>query len=110
MKKAYILKILIIFSFGENFILFLKRKNKNNEIIDDIDVNILYHIQNKIQPFIEQSWNEEKFLNGIIRRIKPKKILEVGVYHGGSSVIILNAIDDMRESKFYSIELQKVAI
>jgi len=107
LKKAYILKILIIFSFGENFILFLKRKNKKNEIIDDIDVNILYHIQNKIQPFIEQSWNEEKFLNGIIRRIKPKKILEIGVSAGGSSSIILNAIKDIPKAKLYSVDRYK---
>ena len=31
---------------------------------------------------------EREFINGIIRKFKPKKILEVGVYHGGSSVII----------------------
>ena len=53
----------------------------------------------------QMSNKEREFINGIIRKFKPKKILEVGVYHGGSSVIILNAIDDMRESKFYSIEL-----
>ena len=49
--------------------------------------------------------NERKFLNGIIRFSKPKKILEVGVRSGGSSSIILNAIEDFKDSKLYSIDL-----
>lgn len=36
-------------------------------------------------------WNNEPyFLNGIIRKFKPRKFLEVGVASGGSSVLILN--------------------
>ena len=48
---------------------------------------------------------ERKFINGVVRKYKPKKILEVGVYHGGSSSVILNAISDIPESKLYSIDL-----
>lgn len=55
----------------------------------------------------EMSNIERKFLNGIIRQIKPKKLLEVGVSAGGSSVIILNAIKDMEDSKLYSIDILK---
>ena len=53
----------------------------------------------------QMSDNERKFLNGIIRFSKPKKILEVGVRSGGSSSIILNAIEDFKDSKLYSIDL-----
>lgn len=53
-----------------------------------------------------QMWaNQKEFLNGIIRKFKPKKILELGVYNGGSSIVILNAIDDFENSKLYSIDL-----
>ena len=31
--------------------------------------------------------NQREFLNGIIRSFRPKKILEVGVNLGGSSII-----------------------
>ena len=49
--------------------------------------------------------NHREFLNGIIRKFKPHKILEIGVRYGGSSIIMLNAINDIKYSKLYSIEL-----
>lgn len=47
---------------------------------------------------------ERKFLNGIIKELKPKKLLEVGVSSGASSLVILNAIKDIKNSKLYSID------
>ena len=59
-----------------------------------------------IDNICSQMWdNQREFLNGIIRFSKPKKILEVGVRSGGSSSIILNAIEDFEDSKLYSIDL-----
>lgn len=52
----------------------------------------------------EMSEHERRFLNGIIRELKPEKILEVGVSAGRSSVIILNAIKDIEDAKLYSID------
>ena len=49
--------------------------------------------------------NQKEFLNGIIRKFKPEKIVELWVYSGGSSIVILNAIDDFKNSKLYSIDL-----
>lgn len=49
--------------------------------------------------------NQREFVNGIIRKYRPKKILEIGVLFGGSSIIILNAIKDMKNSHLYSIDL-----
>ena len=46
-----------------------------------------------------------KFINGMIRKYKPKKILEVGVAGGGSSAIILNAIENIENSHLYSIDI-----
>jgi hypothetical protein len=49
--------------------------------------------------------NEEReFLNGIILRNQPKKLLEVGVSAGASSVIMLNAIKNNSEAKLFSID------
>ena len=50
------------------------------------------------------SFKEREFLNGIVRKFHPKKILEIGVNRGGSSVIILNAIKNMTNSKLFSID------
>ena len=81
---------------------------KAKEIIEEIDVNILLPIQDKIEGIIEMKPNERKFLNGIIRKYKPKKVVEIGVAQGGSSVVILNAIKDIPNAKLYSIDNMKV--
>ena len=44
--------------------------------------------------------NQREFLNGIIRKFKPRKILEFGVHHGRSSII-----GDFTNSHLYSIDL-----
>ena len=49
--------------------------------------------------------NEPYFINGIIRKFKPKKCLEVGVARGGSSIIILNALKDINDSFLISLDL-----
>ena len=46
--------------------------------------------------------NQREFINGIIRKFKPKKIVEIGVYYGGSSAVILNAIKDIEGAHLYS--------
>jgi predicted O-methyltransferase YrrM len=52
----------------------------------------------------EMSVEERQFLNGLIVRNKPKKLLELGVSSGGSSVVMLNAIKESPDAKLYSIE------
>jgi predicted O-methyltransferase YrrM len=74
-------------------------------------INLQYYIYNKIKnkiisfPCKGMWYNQREFLNGIIRRFKPKKIVEIGVDEGCSSSIILNAIQDFDDSHLYSIEL-----
>jgi predicted O-methyltransferase YrrM len=51
---------------------------------------------------------EQDFLNGLIRKYKPKKVLEVGISKGGSSAIILNAIKDIPGAKLHSIDKEKM--
>ena len=46
------------------------------------------------------------FINGLIRKYKPKKILEIGVCTGGISATILNAIKDIEGAMLYSCDLE----
>ena len=49
--------------------------------------------------------NEANFINGLIRKLKPKNCLEIGVATGGSSILILNAIKDIKNSFLVSLDL-----
>ena len=48
---------------------------------------------------------EAYFINGILRRKKPRKCLEIGVGRGGSSILILNAIKDIKDSYLISMDI-----
>ena len=50
------------------------------------------------------SIEQQKFLHGLIRKFKPKNIVEIGVSAGGSSALILNAIQDIPNSKLFSFD------
>ena len=50
---------------------------------------------------------EAKFINGIIRKNKLRNCLEIGVAHGGSSILILNSIKDFNNSILISLDLNK---
>lgn len=52
----------------------------------------------------EMSDQDRAFLNSLILRKKPKKIVEIGVAKGGSSLIILNAIKDNPDAYLYSCD------
>lgn len=71
---------------------------------EDFERERLDPIYDIIAPYSEMAKNERYFLNGIIRSLKPKKILEVGVANGGGTAIILNAIKDIEGAKLYSID------
>lgn len=71
---------------------------------ESYDAKIYESIAVQLKGFVEMSKTEQLFLNGLIRKHKPKKILEVGVAKGGSSAIILNAIKDIEGAKLYSID------
>ena len=78
-----------------------------------IDISFEYNNYQKYlinQKIIEKSGslltlNDAYFINGIIRKFRPKKCLEVGVARGGSSIIILNAIKDIKDSFLISLDL-----
>ena len=51
------------------------------------------------------SGNQPYFINGIIRKFKPRKCLEIGVSRGGSSILILNSIKDIKNSFLISLDI-----
>ena len=79
-------------SFEKNF----EYHNYEREIITE---KILKHAG------FEQAGNEPYFLNGIIRKFKPKKCLEIGVALGGSAILILNALKDNNNSFLISLDI-----
>ena len=120
------ISIILIIFFSFQFERLFFRKNvfhvsikERNEIIDEIKVKKFnqtfeYHnyerelITKKIQELAgyEQNHNEPYFLNGIIRKFKPKKCLEIGVAAGGSAIIILNALKNINNSFLISMDLR----
>ena len=99
------------------YLFFFKNETSNSNLInsskifffDKYEVNKFNKIGKKlIETKCSDMWsNQKEFINGIIRRFKPHKVLEVGVNRGGSSIIILNAIEDIKGSKLYSIDLNE---
>ena len=85
----------------------LNEKLKEKIYFDKFEVEIFNKIKKRLyEAKCSEMWaNQREFLNGIIRKHKPKKILEIGVRHGGSSIIILNAINDYKYSKLFSIDI-----
>jgi predicted O-methyltransferase YrrM len=95
-------------------IIFVKIKEENlkhseNFInLDKYEINIYNRINNKNFHRCSRMWgNQKEFLNGVVRKFKPKKLLEIGVAEGGSSIIIVNAIEDIKGSHLFSIDLSK---
>ena len=70
---------------------------------EDYEQEYLIKLKNKLNGALLANI-DMKFINGMIRKYKPKKILEVGVASGGSSAIILNAIQNIENSHLYSID------
>lgn len=75
--------------------------------LDKYETHIYNNIKNKLISFsCNQMWdNQREFLNGVVRKFRPKKIVEIGVSKGCSSSIILNSIQDLDDSHLYSIDL-----
>ena len=103
-KIFLITLIILFFIFIGNKIIHI---NKNKEIhfkYEDYEKDI---INNKIKRYSkwQLSMEQANFINGIIRKKKLKKCLEIGVANGGSSVLILNSIKNIKNSFLVSLDL-----
>ncbi len=78
----------------------------NYEIItsSEEEKSLIKNLHSDLPEHIEMAEYEYNFLTTLIRRKKPKKLLELGVSQGGSSAILLNAIKDFDDSFLYSID------
>ena len=99
-----------------NLIIFNKNKKCESLFhskIKEFDFNYTNYQNNIITPEMrnksgwEMDENQVLFLNGIIRKYLPKNCLEIGVSQGGSSILILNAIKDIKNSFLISIDLNE---
>lgn len=77
--------------------------------LEETEIYILNRILKKNSKYIELTLDEQKFFNGLLRKVKPKKVVEIGVSSGGSANLILNAIKDIEGAKLYSIDLSTKA-
>ena len=73
---------------------------------EDYERNILEKIKDKLKGPMLMGFDEFSFINGLIRKYKPKKLLEIGVCSGGMSAAILNAIYDREDTFLYSCDLE----
>lgn len=56
----------------------------------------------------EMSRDDHGFLCGLIRRYKPKKVVEIGVAEGGTTSVIANALNILGgETEFFSVDLNE---
>ena len=102
--------LIVIFAFLLSVFAYYKyylNKEKLCFFLEKYEVNIYHQIREKLlQSKCSIMFEfQREFLNGIIRKFKPHKILELGVQYGGSSIIIMNAIEDIKDSKLYSIDI-----
>lgn len=99
--------ILFLFYYFQNSNNNMKKKKTKY----DIDFNYTAYERNIITTKIKKNseWqfggNQPYFINGLIRKFKPKNCLEIGVASGGSSILILNAIKDIPDSRLISLDL-----
>lgn len=68
------------------------------------ELSILNRLGEEYKQFSEMNENDRAFLNSLLLKKQPKKILEVGVSKGGSSLVILNAIKDKSDAHLYSCD------
>jgi predicted O-methyltransferase YrrM len=68
---------------------------------------ILNRLEDSYKTISEMTDEEREFLNALILRKKPIKLLELGVSAGGSSIVILNAIKEFDKSTLFSIDYSR---
>ena len=105
-KNIIILCLIINFFFFGAFFYFSEKTNRI--YYDQYESDIFDDIRTKLEKLncSLMTTKQRMFLNGIIRKYKPKKILEVGVFWGGSSAIILNGIKDIKNSHLFSLDIK----
>ena len=78
----------------------------NLKIIEsnEYEINILNELGKEYKQYSEMSDQDRSFLNTLVLRKQPLKVLELGVCSCGSSLVLLNAIKNINNAHLYSID------
>ena len=110
-KSIFLIGIIInIYYLSSHIILFNKEIDRKKLKHFDYISYENYYITDKMKKksgWMFTSPSQYYLINGIIRKLKPKNCLEVGVAMGGGSILILNAIKDIKNSRLVSLDLNK---
>ena len=68
------------------------------------EINILNELGEDYKEYSEMSEQDRAFLNTLVLRKQPLRLLELGVCSGGSSLVMLNAIKNIEGAHLYSID------
>ena len=102
-----LLNIIFFFNYIQKTKNYIQINKRKYDINFDYKTYENYIITKKIKE--KAGWqlgrNQPYFINGLIRKYKPKNCLEIGVANGGSSILILNAIKDIPNSSLISLDL-----
>jgi predicted O-methyltransferase YrrM len=78
---------------------------ENVELVSEHRANVLRKIDS-VPGEPEMTNFESSFLAGLIKKFKPKKVVEIGVAAGGTTAIILDSLETYSTNyKFYSLDL-----
>ena len=88
--------------FGDNIII----NDLDDNYVDDIERYIFDRIKERLKGPQVMGLIDYYFINGLIRKYRPKKLLEIGVCSGGMSAVILNAIKDIKDAILFSCDLE----
>ena len=68
------------------------------------EISVYEELKADYKSYSEMSEQDRLFLSTLITRYKPKKLLELGVSKGGSSIVMLNAIKNIDGASLASID------
>lgn len=111
--KKIIFIILLYNIYLNNIIINNKNQIKHSQNIYDVNFDYQNYqremLSDKIKNYAgyEIFNNHPFFLNGIIRKLKPRSCLEIGTARGGTAIVILNALKDINDSFLISLDLNK---
>lgn len=72
---------------------------------EEYETELFETIPLEVRNYTEMHPIESKFIIGLIRQLKPIRILEIGVAEGGSTCVLLNAIKDDKKATVTSVDI-----
>jgi predicted O-methyltransferase YrrM len=83
--------------------------NESIEVIEPTNEEnkVLYALDGFYEKYSQMTKHEKEYINAIVLRNKPKKLLEIGVSAGSSTILLLNAINKDKNAKLFSIDYSK---